>query len=500
MSVQNIAQENASNAKRWAMMLAAPQDHLVRAPSSTPFLASKTRFVRSIDIPYTSTRLGQFTVAMSPSIKESLMITGIPGPIPTAGPGKIVLTSLQNIEQNTQTGLFDTGFFTIKDANTGAALGTVTFHDLGYIHPNFVGKKGIPILPNGAAITITVGPGNKNSKDTWFKYGLVSDDGTISFSATQTLSASPVTITSASPAATVKAILFYEINSDGTPTDGIDTSYSVSITLANGQIPNAGDTQSFDITKSSLLDAGKVAARRCVAMSLLVTNMAAPIEAGGELVVARAPLSLLKNAGSANIMNAIKQLPEERFWRSGAIVDGGYAWYLPDDLESYEPHQRASVSDSENLLYACGNMSNANGMVRIIATWNYEFYTPVQLFSRDSNQCYSEAHRTMWQELWSRPAVSANAGHLALLAAIAGVASQIYSFYSQHKRVIDPMVQRTVAVGQDLFRQQKSINNAVKQKKQSQQKKKNVVMQKKKKGKGGNSGPQPGSKAITYKR
>ncbi len=44
----------------------------------------------------------------------------------------------------------------------------------------------------------------------------------------------------------------------------------------------------------------------------------------------------------------------------------------------------------------------------------------------------------LWTEMVGRPAVSANAGHAALIAGALALARTVYSFYQTHKDLIDP--------------------------------------------------------------
>jgi hypothetical protein len=138
-------------------------------------------------------------------------------------------------------------------------------------------------------------------------------------------------------------------------------------------------------------------------------------------------------------MTTIKQLPEELYWRSGAIKDGGYAWWLPDDLASYEPLPIDSHLNSENVLVAAGRMSDPAGFVRVIATWTFEFYTPVQLFARDYNCVYGDPHRAVWQTLCRQPAVSANNGHAALVLSLLNIAAEVYNYYKRRREDFKPL-------------------------------------------------------------
>ncbi len=258
------------------------------------------------------------------------------------------------------------------------------------------------------------------------------------------------------------------VRADGTDYPLVaDALPNVSIFFSNAQVP-APTSITGNTFRSELIDEGQVASFRCTAMSMLTTNMAAPIEAGGELVVARTRESILSNLSPpvnvAGLMTAIKNLPEQLYWRSGNIADGGYSWYLPDDMSSYEPGPVDSTSSNNNILISAGVMSSANGYVRVTCTWCYEFYTPRQVFDRKYTQMWSPIHHELFERLVHRPAVSANVGHGALIASLVALASQVYAAYKKYEDIIDPIAIKALSVVS------KRITNPPKEKEKQKQK------------------------------
>jgi hypothetical protein len=177
-------------------------------------------------------------------------------------------------------------------------------------------------------------------------------------------------------------------------------------------------------------------------MHLLVTNMASVLDGAGEIVIGRVPKEVLVGGDIATVMETIKRLPQKNLWSSRNLLEGGYAWYMPDDVESYEPH---AISDhlSDNILVACVRMSNPNGQYRINATWRMEFYTPAQILTRNFTIPWSPASLGMFKDLSGKSATSANAGHVALVIAIIGAAKSIYSFYTRHSPFINKIASQT---------------------------------------------------------
>lgn len=434
-SLSQLHVKQTASAADWAKMLLAPQDESCYAPSNTPFLASRTRFVKAVDIPYSQTSEGLFTVAQLPNAQAALAVSSSTGNIPEA-PGDIQLNSFKATSPNE--GYIDSGLLVISNANTGDILGTTRFADLGALDALLAGTPGVAVDSDaGSSFDITLKPENDVARKHYYKIGLVTTAYTINYQAV----ASPGEKNHIELLADMVGFVVAVCGHDGTiHTDDTGALYSIESAFYQGQVPGLVSTESFDLVRTDLIEAGRVGNQRCTAMSLLITNMAAPLVAGGELVIGRCPVSILSSGQSDIIMNTIKQLPEELYWRSGPIKEGGYTWWLPDDLESYEPHPIGDQLQPENVLVASGRMSEAGGFVRVIATWVFEFYTPVQLFSRDYTLTYSRAHHDMWHLLSQMSAVSANMGHLALVAAGFSLANQVYQFYTKHQKAIDSMV------------------------------------------------------------
>lgn len=447
--VTELHQREDNNAREWGLMLGSPQDHLVRAPSNTPYLASCTRFVRSVDIPYAQTDNGAFTVAMLPNALQALAVSGAPTTVPVAT-AEISLVSPSVAPAVISAGVPDVTSGLLLVNTESDTAGTTNFQDLTTFDPLLLNRFGV-IVDGVQNSTIEASlTGLTFSFGQYFQMSILRLIGGV----TSLLPIGPVTSVRGgvwlSPTytipntVTVKAVLITRVTSAGvTQTSNIDWDCNVQINLTNGRVPISGGSTNLSLTKSELVEAGRVTLQRCTAMSLLITNMAPPLTSGGELVMARTNFNVLENGGGAQaIMDTIKRLPEERYWRSGPIVDGGYSWWLPDELASYEPLPLGDTPPTENVLVAAGIMSAADGFVRVIATWIFEFYTPVQLFSRNYNCTYSQAHRDMFNVLAREKACSANAGHFALLAGLAAAAKTVHEFYQSHQKIIDPLVNR----------------------------------------------------------
>jgi len=470
--VQRIHTQEDNNAREWALMLAAPQDHLCRAPSNTPFLASMTRFVKSVDIPYAQTNNGAFTVAMMPNALQALGISGPNANIPAAPDAISVSSTLPNtcvIEPGEST--ISSGLLNIGDAN-GDSIGTTAFRDLSGIDALLDGISGFTVTAAATTtFTSSVEAVGNFARNSFLRIVLYQDvAGTKRLLAGSAVPAVGAvfnlgTYTNGATVTTL-AIGFQLVTAAGVPiVRQSNLPFLVNVSFSAAYVPGSSSASNFSLASSEIIEAGNVQLQRCTAMSLLVTNMAPPLTSGGELVAARTGFNILATpGGTAGLMAAIKQLPEERYWRSGPIVDGCYAWWIPDDLASYEPLPIVDVPPTENVLVAAGVMSDATGFVRVIATWTFEFYTPVQLFSRSYNSTYAQSHRDMFNILAREPAVSANFAHLAILASIGTAVNTAYRWYKDNAEWIDPIAKKGGKAALNLLRQKPTKSEKQKQK------------------------------------
>lgn len=451
MKIELAHRQENDQALEWSKMLADPGSYLARAPSSTPFLASKARFVRSFDLPYDQTKDGNFAIAAIPSSQVCAIISSAEDQIVSV-PTALSLHSVLPAYTDENFSYLSNSVLRVIGTQNSVEYGTLPFIDGSAIDASLASVSGIQLItPNASNLSIDLTPVSQKSTVNYFRVGFAN-------TATHVIAWGAATAINAGPAAFVAPadsnfLVIQLCTQASTPIARPDL--KLDVTILSASLLTTGvmtDSASYNLLRSEVLDAGKVGNHRCTAMSMLVTNMAPPLVAGGELVAARCPFGVLSSGSPATIMTTIKQLPEERYWRSGAIQDGSYAWWLPDDLDSYEPNPYAEASQPENVLVAAGKMSDAGGFVRVLITYVFEFYTPVQLFSRDYNFTYSEMVRDLWNQLVFKPAVSANVGHAALISGAISLAQTVYSFYQQHKDLIDPVANQALKLAKKRVR------------------------------------------------
>lgn len=411
------------NSKIWARLLTTMESPPVRAPSSTPYLASTTKFVRSVDIPYDAATGGRFNIIATPDPRAAMLIGQSSINIPSV-PGTISISSSSH--SGTEVGSPYVSRGVLKVSQGERVLTVMPFQDSGLV--SGIAASGIPCI----SMNIAAGSDvilNVLMKDPDFQVQVATI--TLAGALDPWVEVKPEasqTATLRITAALAKRGLVFRLASAGVPISG-DFAHDVSLSLvayiAQAVVQTTVDSQT--LVKADLISEAKINSLRATSIKMLVTNMAAPVNSGGEVVVGRVPAQVINERGFNNLADTIKRLPESLYWSSRAVADGGYAWWLPDDLNSYEPHPMETIS-TENVLVAAGNLT-VGGLIRVMVTWTYEFYTPVQLFERSYNLPYTDLDRAVWATLSQQPATSGNPDHGTLLRMIAGAVSAFVNAY-----------------------------------------------------------------------
>lgn len=165
-----------------------------------------------------------------------------------------------------------------------------------------------------------------------------------------------------------------------------------------------------NLASPTLVDMAELSHVRVTGMQLLVTDLSPALVASGENITARINEDLMLHAtATSDLETRIKRLPENMVWRSGPAKEGSYAWWLPDDINSYG-HDARDLAGDLNVLVSIFNLP-ATGSVRVQATWEVEYYTKSQVVERSFTPYWSQEHLAMLAWLIRQPAVSANYSH-----------------------------------------------------------------------------------------
>jgi len=150
--------------------------------------------------------------------------------------------------------------------------------------------------------------------------------------------------------------------------------------FANAQV-NVNDATALVPQIPEFILDKEVTEGRVVSMSILATNTSPELSSGGNINVARVPADFdAWNAVPANIA----KLPENRRYASTAKF-GGYAFWVPRDLDEYESNDLAtkiSQYSGSNYLILNVNGWQSSSTFKIQFDWVVEFYTPSQLYEK----------------------------------------------------------------------------------------------------------------------
>lgn len=380
--------------QEWTNMILNPYSStVVKSPATTSILCSKTRIIESRDISYADTLNGYFSVIVRPALVYPLMIAKSPQRFPAAGSTEIMGSTINLVYSNTGSDpgfpisgqiAYKAGGSSILSAASPIADAALTTH-LGFEALITIGLNWTATVQNTGKTEHYVQLYFRQEGVNWNAQGsavLCSPGGSVS-------------VVNGNPATNRSAFSLAICKKDGTLANP-DTEYTGLILTTSffGYIP-VGTTGGsiYEFVKRSIVDTAGVEGCRVTAASMLASSMAAATKDGGELVIANTKQSTVYSANStATLMSTLKALPEGNRWHSGIMRDGGYSFYVPDDMSSYEPHSYTTVNYDDNCVVAAGKLDEG-GSIRIIATYIVEFYTKSQLFERSMGPTWTDQYK-----------------------------------------------------------------------------------------------------------
>lgn len=199
----------------------------------------------------------------------------------------------------------------------------------------------------------------------------------------------------------------------------------------------------FRKVPKKLIDLG-VDTIRIKSMAMLISNVAAPLNQQGEIIVARVNRDVLSRW--ADLETSLSQLPSNRFYQ-GPAAYGGYAWWMPDNVILNNPGNLRDYSQAllkEEVLVALIKgqpVAAGASSFRIQFAWNIEFFTSNQLFEKVRTPEMSARHASMLGRLAALPAASCNPEHENLFKSYmkkaADLAGSAYAHYGDNKVFYD---------------------------------------------------------------
>lgn len=463
--VKDVERSKIKNAEKWALMMMDPQAQQVTAPTNVPRPTCSSQIVKSLDIPYSETNGGYVTIALNPDPHATFLVSS-KEEYPSAGPGNIALQDLKSGITMGATGYINEGTFKIGDAQRNVVGLTPVIPDGGIVSPF---RNGQGLIPFRVALGETINFYMRTDEMSFYKILLVDAGG----STIQTVAPSTYFNNGTSFVTTgdCEYIMVQRCLAGGgaNPPDIPYQIRKIAIACDLGQVPNSTNAQIISAVPSELLEQGRVSHVFMTSGQLLVTNLASPYDAGGEIVIGRVLKKALARYNTQELMEYLKSLSETKVWRSGPLVEGGFGWYLPDDPESYEPQPLAGGFErSDNVVVACVKMASLQGQIRANFTTRWDYYSDAQILKKKVGHTWTPASRALLEELAKKDAVSGNPTHLALLAAGRAALGAMTTFYAANKGWIDPLaIEVGTAVAKKVFkpskpRQEKGKEESVK--------------------------------------
>lgn len=252
------------------------------------------------------------------------------------------------------------------------------------------------------------------------------------------------------PVGTLGLSFFWSTDAAGAdPTTDV-VKYNLSLHDSAAAVTLGPDLTLFPEIPSSILDS-KITDGRVVSMSMLLTNTASDIYKQGDISIGRVPVEMLLRPPSEWV-TAMSALPENRR-HLGPASQGGYAYWIPDSIQTSEPVSRidfgTAYRDSEYLVAIIRNLDPLHASFRATFTWNVEFFSESQLFEKRLTPSVTQDYKELFRAVSMMPAASCNPEHEGLFRNLfqkaIGGAGAVYQHYQGNKAMYDAIAKALAA-------------------------------------------------------
>lgn len=422
--VASSSKAMGSRVEEWASMIADPYGcrKVVKSPSACPVLGSKARIVKTYEFKHDTVDDGNFALVARPSFKDPIIVAEKVPRIPLAG-----YTTAKIFSPSEKATHFDKGFTYLSGAVEASADGiSRLLHFESIALGATAARLALFTAYPGSATnvwTLSVQP-ESNTKPVYVRAYYATGSVWIDGPVVSVLPNTTTQLLSLTNAAHYFGVGLCDASGAYISNEGADAAaFHCRFYLSGSEFAFQASSSSSGLTsfvRPELIEAAHVRNARITAMSVLCTNTAAATEDGGLLVSACTSQSLLTRVTTVkSLMDATMELPETNRWQRSIVRSGAYAFYTPDDLDSYEPHDISENSLADNCVYVAGQMDAMAGSVTVLVTFIVEFYTPVQLFERTVGPTWSLEYELVLRYLQMSRCASQNDSHEDLTAQIA---------------------------------------------------------------------------------
>lgn len=185
-------------------------------------------------------------------------------------------------------------------------------------------------------------------------------------------------------------------------------------------IPDFQDT--YDLFTTDAISLSKVHMYRCTAMSLLIQNVSNALQKGGPIAIARTQPGFQYRGGQLAEFGDLSALQDHSY--RGSLELGGYAWWLPSDVEEMEFR---SIHDRrvETQLRAAGVFADPLASLMITCVMTIEFYSPLQIFEHEIGPPLTDDFMAIYHLLNLVPAAMCNPEHKDTLSKVLGFGKKV---------------------------------------------------------------------------
>lgn len=406
----DVPQKTLKQAAKWLAMMCDPYGaEIVRSPAGTSQLASKAKIVKKFSLTQAQAGPnGQFGFVARPSLIDPVLVSAATSRFPLVGELALLLAQplgvIDKDSNSVQGGMIASASgYTETPIISSTQITGYNAYNIATIVANDMTYS----IENQSSVPFYIQAKRYNVAPVWSNIGGV----------TLVPPKSNRIVTANTAATTTNYIAFVHVDASGAEVPAEHhIKVSITMTMSSAYIPQAAGGYSLTrLVKDDLIDAASVTNARVTAMSMLVSNMAPATHDGGLLVSGCVEQSLLYEQHNVqDCVNAIMALPETNRWQRSIIHDGGYAYWVPNDLQSYEPHHPSSYDVDDNCVCAFGFMSEG-GSIDVIVTFIVEWYTPVQLFERSPGPSWTPPYEVAFRTLLMSRMASHNEDHESMI-------------------------------------------------------------------------------------